>query len=792
MKLLILCIFCLTVAATTEPNEAGQCGEDKKVTLSTTIINNATVEDGQVIYIEGTEIVYIKVTQLASFKSDVYRSADSGKTWTKQTTPEVLKEYADEGIIRIFSAQPNKKEERITLYLLSYGNKMWVTSNGGLSYDYYNNVPSGITNLITHDLYPGMALAKRAAKYGEDHELLLVTEFGKTWEKLLDIPPWSHFAWSKFPKVNPQRIYLQLRKGESSSYESHSAVLVYSDDRFKTRKVLPVPNVYYWFMYDPDRIVAISCVEAETCSHKRMYISEDAGASFHLASFPDYLHETKNETGVFPYEVSDDVIWTFVNRYCQGFGKLCYGDLYHSYAADKEFTLSLRYLNPRDFTKYRSLDGIYVANQYITVDNEIDSENDIRTLITFNKGGTWNVLLAPDRDSNNQPTNCFVNEGCSLHLHGYSDYDAYWDFFYSVPNAVGVMLASGNIGRTLQDRQDQVNLYYSRDGGMKWQEVRRGRYITEIGNHGTAILAARIAQPTNKLIYNIDDGDSWIDCLFANHDIDVKNIRVSSDFSSTKFLLYGHKDSQAFLVHVDLTNAYTGKCGESDFEIWSPKDVHGECFMGHHTQYQRRAVGKKCFLDIDHVHLTTMSNCSCSAQDYECSECFYRPTLEGQCQLECDIPVVGGNIPGPAPGYCDKSNITHPIFYEVDIGYELVDEDTCDPSASGSVKPKAVISCEDWKLLHPPSPFPIEVNKRTVALALIFVLFMLVIGGGSFYLWKTNERFYSCISNTFGIKSEERDLSYSQVYGQTLVSSDDDLDGVKEDKLTDELSDSSA
>jgi hypothetical protein len=23
------------------------------------------------------------------------------------------------------------------------------------------------------------------------------------------------------------------------------------------------------------------------------------------------------------------------------------------------------------------------------------------------------------------------NEGCSLHLHGYSDYDAYWDFFYS-------------------------------------------------------------------------------------------------------------------------------------------------------------------------------------------------------------------------------------------------------------------------------------------------------------------------------------------------------------------------
>jgi hypothetical protein len=116
---------------------------------------------------------------------------------------------------------------------------------------------------------------------------------------------------------------------------------------------------------------------------------------------------------------------------------------------------------------------------------------------------------------------------------------------------------------------------------MIWQEVRRGRYITEIGNHGTAIMAARIAEPTNNLMYvlvlflctneyrySIDDGDSWIDCQFGSLPIDVRNIRISSDFSSTKFLLYGHKDSKAYLVSVDLTDAYNGKCTESDFEIW--------------------------------------------------------------------------------------------------------------------------------------------------------------------------------------------------------------------------------
>jgi hypothetical protein len=49
-------------------------------------------------------------------------------------------------------------------------------------------------------------------------------------------------------------------------------------------------------------------------------------------------------------------------------------------------------------------------------------------------------------------------------------------------------------------------------------------------------------------------------------------------------------------------------------------------------------------------------------------------------------------------------------------------------------------SLEDWKLLHPPAHFPVEINKRTIALALAFVLVLLVVGGGSFYLWKTNEK----------------------------------------------------
>lgn len=63
------------------------------------------------------------------------------------------------------------------------------------------------------------------------------------------------------------------------------------------------------------------------------------------------------------------------------------------------------------------------------------------------------------------------------------------------------MLASGNVGTALAERDEEVNLYYSRNGGMDWEEVRKGRFITEIGNHGTAILAAKIGTATKSLMF---------------------------------------------------------------------------------------------------------------------------------------------------------------------------------------------------------------------------------------------------------------------------------------------------
>lgn len=71
-------------------------------------------------------------------------------------------------------------------------------------------------------------------------------------------------------------------------------------------------------------------------------------------------------------------------------------------------------------TKYYSLDGIYVANQYLTRDG-VSTNDQIMYVyvfwlclgftyssskITFNKGGEWDLITPPELDANSQPTKC--------------------------------------------------------------------------------------------------------------------------------------------------------------------------------------------------------------------------------------------------------------------------------------------------------------------------------------------------------------------------------------------------
>lgn len=116
-------------------------------------------------------------------------------------------------------------------------------------------------------------------------------------------------------------------------------------------------------------------------------------------------------------------------------------------------------------------------------------QESVKTYITHNKGGKWELIRAPEV-IHGQRTNCYIEEGCSLHLEIYSHMGQLAPV-YSNENAVGIVLGTGNIGPRLTENDSQKNLYLSRDGGLNWSQVQKGVWIYEIGDHGALIAIAR-------------------------------------------------------------------------------------------------------------------------------------------------------------------------------------------------------------------------------------------------------------------------------------------------------------
>ena len=117
-------------------------------------------------------------------------------------------------------------------------------------------------------------------------------------------------------------------------------------------------------------------------------------------------------------------------------------------------------------------------------------QENVKTYITHNKGGKWELLKAPETRKNGKAGRCYIEDGCSLHLEIYSHMGQLAPV-YSSENAVGLVLGTGNIGKRLTDNNAKKSLYMSRDGGLNWRHIREGSHIYEIGDHGALVVIAK-------------------------------------------------------------------------------------------------------------------------------------------------------------------------------------------------------------------------------------------------------------------------------------------------------------
>lgn len=213
------------------------------------------------------------------------------------------------------------------------------------------------------------------------------------------------------------------------------------------------------------------------------------------------------------------------------------GNVYISDAKGVRFSLSLPN-NIRagtgecEFDKVMSMEGVYIANFKDSIDTarpdpsgmqedlqkqedeaeglqaEVDAkhrsvaskarrEEVTRTAISFDKGGVWSYLKAPKVDSRGQKIDC-PPDSCWLHLNGITKFNEFAPF-YSVENAIGIIMGTGNVGSYLRAEKDEVNTYLSRDGGLTWIEAHKGAFIYEMGDHGGLLVMADDTKKTNQV-----------------------------------------------------------------------------------------------------------------------------------------------------------------------------------------------------------------------------------------------------------------------------------------------------
>ena len=164
---------------------------------------------------------------------------------------------------------------------------------------------------------------------------------------------------------------------------------------------------------------------------------------------------------------------------------------------------------------------------------------------------------------------------------------------------MGIIMAVGNVGSQLEkNKDDRMNTYLSRDGGMNWAEVRKGPYVYEVGDHGGIIVMAKNTQPTTTLIYSYNEGKSWHELEISQVPLDITNIIIEPESITQQFVVYGSFQdantpgkTRGVIVTLDFSQLHGPQCkgadrpgdSDSDYELWTPFDGrHGnsKCFMG--------------------------------------------------------------------------------------------------------------------------------------------------------------------------------------------------------------------
>jgi hypothetical protein len=313
------------------------------------------------------------------------------------------------------------------------------------------------------------------------------------------------------------------------------------------------------------------------------------------------------------------------------------GPIIKSNSNGTSYVLSLSAVNRNrlgyvDFEKLPGLEGVAVVNVVSNVHEAPKGPKKLRTMITHNDGAQWTLLPPPAKDADGKNFGCSVKSGearddCSLHLHGYTERKDERDTFAS-GSAIGLMIGVGNVGDHLAG-EDQADTFITRDGGISWKPIKKGRYMWEYGDSGSVIVIVPESKPTKILYYSLDEGDTWEEFQFSDEELRINDVSTVPSDTSKNFLLWTSTSNsdKTTTINIDFTGIRSRSClldesqGDSeDYYIWEPKHPFQEknCLFGHIEQYHRKKPSAQCWNNWREPHIHSIGmNCTCTRTDYE-------------------------------------------------------------------------------------------------------------------------------------------------------------------------------
>ncbi|CAK66018.1 unnamed protein product (macronuclear) [Paramecium tetraurelia] len=669
--------------------------------------------DVQISYIDASliNIHWCSDTVLAlTSKGSVYRSDDRGRQWTKMSEifhRKALIQLEDAGdrvgIVNNLVASPVDKQ----LILFTGTDQIaWVSLDCGKTITAVN-AGKQLREYQFHPIEKDWILASAWKQCGSDEllagkpcvsykELLLSQDTGITWLSIATYV--NQFSWGvknkDMAKYTPKERILasfdpQGRGHQSISSWNMDANLYYSDDFFQTR-TLSVPAGSRFLL--TESFLFVAKVTSQYTQEVSLYVSGTELGQYKYAIIDADSKLLEHSYSIL--DTSENQVFMVVNHLKPS------SPLGVIYISDSTGTRNVARLeNSAEFYRVQGLEGIYLANVYAEDQAKIYShqvleameegfyaqqngfkDEDLKkykqTRITFDKGGQWVPLKPPTVDADGKPINC---NKCQLHIHLSQ---AFYQFapIYTQTNSIGVIVATGSIGKYLSYRQDQVNTYLSRDGGLTWIEIKKGSYIYEMSNHGGLIVMSKDQETTNQIVYSWNGGIEWAPFNFLDQKAEIQNILTEPQNKGTRFIAYGSiqlesngiKTEQGLLATIDLDELHQRNCigqdkpGEvgSDYELWTPSGlVNPECLFGKKVTYMRKRREAACYNPDTLEKIISVIPCQCSQEDYECDLGFVMSNQ--QC-----VPIDGTiNIDPPAE--CNG-------YYTVSSGYRKIAGDICE------------------------------------------------------------------------------------------------------------------